>query len=89
MGDGCALVAVHFSTNGLFLGQFGTLNIGFTGGGINSATHYALNGSLPTPFYSSVYAKTDETSDFIQSKSLCIDAIGVEQVRLGMRIARS
>ena len=34
------MLAVHFSTDGLFLGQFGTLNIGF-----NSAIQYALNGT--------------------------------------------
>jgi hypothetical protein len=34
------VLAVHFSTDGLFLGQFGTLNIGF-----NSAIQYALNGT--------------------------------------------
>ena len=36
---------MHFSTDGLFLGQFGTLNIGFTKGGILSSVHYALNGT--------------------------------------------
>lgn len=36
---------LHFHDSGLFVGQFGTLNIGFVTGGITAPVHYALNGT--------------------------------------------
>jgi hypothetical protein len=36
---------LHFHDSGLFIGQFGTLNIGFVAGGIMAPVHYALNGT--------------------------------------------
>ena len=36
---------IHFHDSGLFLGQFGTLNINFVAGGIMAPVHYALNGT--------------------------------------------
>lgn len=36
---------LHFHDSGLFVGQFGTLNLGFVDGGLMAPIHYALNGT--------------------------------------------